>query len=94
MTDSALLRRRKLGDLLCDIGKYLLTVLPLTYFMSELEGFIYVLCVTALVGVGFIIYGLYFIGMSSGNAASGTARKRKIRVLRNAVFVVEEEQQP
>ena len=90
MTES---QKKKLGDLLCDIGKYLITVVPLSYFLSDKDDVIYVVIGTAFFGLLLILFGLYFIKSSENMTVSKTKQKRKIKVLRNTVFVVEEEQQ-
>jgi len=90
MTES---QKKKLGDLLCDIGKYLITVVPLSYFLSDKVDVIYVVIGTAFFGLLLILFGLYFIKSSENMTVSKTKQKRKIKVLRNTVFVVEEEKQ-
>ena len=92
MTDPAL-KRRKLGDILCDIGKYLLTVIPFTYLMADRAGAVYVILATALCGLLLICFGLYFVEHSVSVKSTGNSKKKKIRVLRNSVFVVEEEKE-
>ena len=83
--------RKKIGDVLCDIGKYMLTVIPFTYLMSDKPGGFYVTIATAVFGVLLVILGLYFIRHSSPFAVKGNSSKRRIRILKNSVFVVEEE---
>ena len=84
------LKWKKLGDVLCDIGKYLLTVIPFTYFMDDKPYVIYILLSTATGGLAFIIFGIYFTSYSS-DIVSGKTKKRKVKVLRNSVFVIEEQ---
>ena len=83
--------KKKLGDLLCDIGKYMLTVIPFTYIMADKPAVLYVVISTAVSGVSLILSGLYFISHSGKKVSAGTSKKRRIRVLKNSVFVVEEE---
>ncbi len=93
MTDFRL-GKRKLGDVLCDIGKYMLTVIPFTYFMSDKDGILSIIMVLVFVGILFLLFGFYFVSHSSSyEMISGKSHKRKIKVLKNSVFVVEEEQQ-
>ena len=84
------LKWKKLGDVMCDIGKYLLTVIPFTYFMSDMPNVIYVLLATAVAGVMFIIFGVYLTSFAS-KMTIGNSKKRKVKILRNAVFVIEEQ---
>ena len=90
MMDSSL-RRKKIGEVLCDVGKYMLTVIPFTYFMADKPDTLYVLIATAFTGFCFIVFGIYFVSHSASKEVSGNLHKRKIKVLRNSVFVVEEE---
>ena len=93
MTDFRL-GKSKVGDVFCDMGKYMLTVIPFTYFMSDKDGILSIIIVLVFVGVLFLLFGLYFVShYSSSEAMSGNSHKRKIKVLKNSVFVVEEEQQ-
>ena len=82
---------KKIGDVLCDLGKYSLTVFPLSYFFSDKPATVYVILAAEVVGVLFVLYGLYFTNRSESMQHSVTKRKRKIKVMKNAVFVVEEE---
>ena len=91
MMDEA--QRKNTGDLLCDIGKYMLTVVPFSYFISDKPDTVYVIIGTAFFGFLFVLFGLYFSKPQQQTSVSGKAGKRKIRVLKNAVFVVEEERQ-
>jgi len=84
------LRRKKLGDILCDIGKYLLTVIPFTYFMSDRPSVVYVLLATAIAGAAFIIFGVYLSSVGS-ESSTGRSKRRKVKLLRNSVFLIEEE---
>ncbi|MBR1503694.1 MAG: hypothetical protein IJ618_07430 [Prevotella sp.] len=84
------LKWKKLGDVLCDIGKYLLTVIPFSYFMADRPNVVYVLLSTAIGGVAFIIFGIYFNSYAS-DLVSGKTKKRKVKLLKNSVFVIEEQ---
>lgn len=84
-------QKGKFGDVLCDIGKYMLTVVPFTYFMGESKGAIYIAITMVVMGMLIVVSGLYFTKKSESASVSGTGKKRKIRILRNAVFVVEEQ---
>ncbi len=86
-----ILGKKKVGDVLCDIGKYMLTVIPFTYFMADKPGALYVLIVTAIVGVFMIIFGIYFISHSASQEIKGNSQRKKIKLLKNSVFIVEEE---
>ena len=80
-----------MGDVLCDIGKYMLTVIPFTYVMADRPSIPYVIATTAFFGLLFIIFGLYFVKVSETNAFGQKAKKKKYRLLKNAVFTVEED---
>ena len=67
---------KKLGDVFCDIGKYMLTVVPFTYLMSEKPGELYIAITTTISGVLFILYGLYFISHSDSVSVSGKKKKK------------------
>ncbi len=84
-------QKGKFGDVLCDIGKYMLTVVPFTYFMGESKGAIYIAITMVVMGMLIVASGLYFTKKSESASVSETGKKRKIRILRNAVFVVEEQ---
>ena len=90
MTDSSL-KKKKIGEILCDVGKYMLTVIPFTYFMADKPGTLYVLIATAFAGFFLIVFGIYFVSHSASKEVSGNSHKKKIKILRNSVFVVEEE---
>ena len=83
---------KKLGDVLCDIGKYVATAVPLTYFVSDKPGMTYVIMGAALFSVMFICFGLYFTKKGDMYSATGKSNKRRIRVMKNAVFQIEEQQ--
>ena len=93
MTTETIEKKKKVGDLMCDIGKYMVTVIPFTYFLQQPDDMVYVISATAVVGVLLMIFGIHFVSQSAVNAVSGNARKRKIRLLRNATFTVEEQKQ-
>lgn len=92
MTNSAL-KKKKIGEVLCDIGKYMLTVIPFTYFMADKPETVFVLIATAIIGSFLIVFGIYFVSHSTSIAESGNSRKRKVKILKNSVFVIEEEKQ-
>ncbi len=89
MIDSSL-RRKKTGDILCDVGKYLLTVIPFTYFMSDRPSIIYVLLATAIAGVAFVTFGVYLSSIGH-ESITGSSKRRKVKILRNSVFIIEEQ---
>ena len=84
------LRRKKTGDILCDVGKYLLTVIPFTYFMSDRPSIIYVLLATAIAGVAFVTFGVYLTSIGH-ESITGNSKRRKVKILRNSVFIIEEQ---
>ena len=84
-------QKKKAGDVLCDIGKYMLTVVPFSYFVADKPDAMYVIIGTAFFGFLFVLFGLYLSKEKKDKRVSGTSEKRKIRVLRNSVFVVEEQ---
>jgi hypothetical protein len=84
-------QKNKAGDVLCDVGKYMLTAVPLSYFLSDKPGSAYVIFGTAVFGFLFILFGLYFVKSAELTKQQSKGKKRKIRILKNSVFVVEEE---
>ena len=83
-------QKKKLGDLLCDTGKYLVTVVPLTYVLSDKFDSLYVILFSAFVGVLFVIFGLFFIHHSETSAMTGSGKVKKYKLLKNAIYTVEE----
>ena len=86
-------QRQKIGDVLCDIGKYMITVVPFSYFVSDTPNAIYILIGTAFFGFLFVLFGLYFIKNRTPKVTNVNSEKKKIKILKNTVFVVEEEHQ-
>ncbi len=84
-------QKGKFGDLLCDIGKYMLTVVPFTYLMGENLDTLLIAITMVVMGMLIVASGLYFTKKSESTSISGNSKKRKIRMLRNSVFIVEEE---
>ena len=84
-------QKKKAGDVLCDIGKYMLTVVPFSYFVTDKPDALYVIIGTAFFGFLFVLFGLYLSKEKKDRHYSGTSWKRKIKVLKNSVFVVEEQ---
>ena len=84
-------QKGKFGDVLCDIGKYMLTVVPFTYLMGDSTGTLYIAITMVVMGMLIIASGLYFTKKSESVSSNANSKKRKIRVLKNAVFIVEEE---
>ena len=89
MIDEA--QRKKLGDVICDVGKYMLTVIPFSYFLSDRPSMVYVVISAAVFGVLLTILGLYFVGSVNSKKNGSTKNKRKIRIMKNTVLWVEEE---
>ena len=83
-------QKKKVGDLLCDIGKYMVTVVPFGYFFSNKPDAGYIIVAIAIFGLLFMLFGLYFLKQPH-NTVARSAKKKKIRILKNATFVVEEE---
>ena len=81
--------RQKGGDILCDIGKYLVTAVPLTYILSEKFESYLIVIVTSLSGLILILFGLYFIRRSESETMK-KGRIKKIKLLKNSVYTVEE----
>ncbi|MBR1519758.1 MAG: hypothetical protein IJ635_00795 [Bacteroidaceae bacterium] len=90
MMDEA--QRKKIGDILCDIEKYMVTVVPFGYFFSDKPYALYVIVGTAFFGFLFILFGLYYTKKPDDKSISTASGKRKIKILKNATFVVEEQQ--
>ena len=84
-------QRKKLGDILCDLGKYMLTVVPFSYLISDKPSVIYIIVGTTLFGLLMIIFGLYFVKNVKRRQTTGQAGKKKVKVLKNSTFVIEEE---
>lgn len=83
-------QKRKTGDLLCDTGKYLITVVPLTYVLSDKYDSIYVIVFSAFFGFLFVVFGLFFIRHSETKRTVSTGKVRKYKLLKNSVYTVEE----
>ncbi len=83
------LLRRKGGDILCDIGKYMITAVPLTYILSEKFESYLIVIVTSLTGLVLILFGLYFIRKSETETVK-KGKVRKVKLLRNSVYTIEE----
>lgn len=84
-------QKKKLGDVLCDIGKYMLTVVPFSFIISDKPDTLFVIIGTAFFGFLFILFGLYFVKYGKLLDSTKKGQKKKIKVLKNTVFVVEEE---
>ena len=83
-------QKKKTGDLLCDTGKYLVTVVPLTYVLSDKYDSVYVIVFSAFFGLLFVIFGLFFIKHSEMKKPTSTGKVKKYKLLRNSVYTVEE----
>ena len=88
MIDEA--QRKKMGDILCDIGKYMVTVVPFGYFFSDKPYTLPIIIGTAFFGFLFILFGLYFTKRIDDKSISTSSNKKKIKKLKNTTFVVEE----
>ena len=87
MTES---QKKKAGDVLCDIGKYMLTVVPFSYFLSDKPAAVWIVIGTAFFGVLFILFGLYFVKHAESKSVLGKGKKKKFKLMKNAVYSVEE----
>ena len=87
MTES---QKKKAGDVLCDIGKYMLTVVPFSYFLSDKPSAVWIVIGTAFFGVLFILFGLYFVKYAESETEFGKGKKKKFRLMKNTVYSVEE----
>ena len=88
MIDEA--QRKKMGDILCDIWKYMVTVVPFGYFFSDKPYTLPIIIGTAFFGFLFILFGLYFTKRTDDKSISTSSNKKKIKILKNTTFVVEE----
>ena len=87
MTES---QKKKVGVVLCDIGKYMLTVVPFSYFLSDKPDAVWIVIGTAFFGVLFILFGLYFVKHAESKSVLGKGMKKKFKLMKNAVYSVEE----
>ena len=86
-------QKKKLTDVLCDLGKYIATAVPLAYFVSDKPGVGYLVIATTIAGIVLVTFGLYIAKLAEkGDGDFSNARKRKVRILKNAVFHIEEQQ--
>ena len=84
-------QRKKTGDLMCDIGKYIATAVPLSYVVADKPYMWLVVVIAAFSGFSFIIFGLYFVKKAEGEPDHGGGKRRRVRLLKNAVFQIEEQ---
>ena len=85
-------QKKKVGDVLCDIVKYMLTVVPFSFVVSDKPDTLYVIIGTAFFGFLFVLFGLYFVKQGNNATVINKGSKKRIKILKNTVFVVEEEQ--
>ena len=85
------LQKKKVSDVLCDMGKYMVTVVSFSYFLSDKPDMLYVVIGMSVFGILFILFGLYFAKYGKDASTTTSGQKKKIRILKNSVFVVEEE---
>ena len=86
-------QKKKLADVFCDFGKYIATAVPLAIYVADKSGIGYVVIATTLSGVLFVSFGLYIGKLAEkGDGDLSNARKRKVKILKNAVFQIEEQQ--
>ena len=84
-------QRRKTGDLMCDIGKYIATAVPLSYFVADKPYMWLVVVIATFSGLSFIIFGLYFVKKAESEPGHVGGKRRKVRLLKNVVFQIEEQ---
>lgn len=86
------IQKKKLADVLCDFGKYIATAVPLGYFIADKPGVGYLVIATTISGVLFITYGLILTKYAEEySVKNGKSHKRKVKILKNAVFQIEEQ---
>lgn len=84
-------QKKKIGDVLCDIGKYMLTVVPFGYFFSEQDNAALIVAAVAFAGIFFITSGILVMKKCKDtNVTNSKTVKKKIKVLRNTTFYIEE----
>ena len=85
--------RRKIGDILSDLGKYVLTAVPVAYFLSSYHDFtIEVMLFVAVAGVFLCMAGIYVINSADKleeHLQSVKGKKHKVRLMKNAVISIE-----
>ena len=85
-------QKKKLADVLCDFGKYIATAVPLGYFVADKPGVGYLVIATTVFGVLYITYGLILTKYAEDDfTKNGKPHKRKVKILKNAVFLIEEQ---
>lgn len=85
--------RRKIGDILSDLGKYVLTAVPVAYFLSSYHDFtIEVMLYVAIVGVFLCFAGIYVINSADKleeHMQRVKGKKHRVRLIKNAVISIE-----
>lgn len=86
--------RRKIGDIFTDLGKYVLTAVPIAFFVSSAHEISWiVLVIISISGLLLCISGIYIINTADQLDANVTKRKgkqRRVKIQKNSVFVIEE----
>ena len=76
---------------MCDIGKYIATAVPLSFVVADRPYMWLVVIVAAFSGLSFIIFGLYFVKKAESESNHAGGKRRRVRLLKNAVFQIEEQ---
>jgi hypothetical protein len=85
--------RKKLGDIFSDLGKYTLTVIPITYYFSSYYAFSAVVILgIVVVGIMLCFMGILMIHSAEKQESSPTklnGNHQKIRLMKNTTIQVE-----
>lgn len=86
-------QKNKLGDVLCDVGKYMLTVVPFGYFFSEQRYAVLIIIAVAVSGACLVFLGLKLVKKTDESVTVNNASsKKKVKLLKNTTYVIEEQQ--
>jgi len=86
--------RRKVGDIFADLGKYVLTAVPIAYFVaSNHEVFWISLSLIALWGILFCYIGVYIVNTADKleeHKANHKGKLHKVKLQKNTIISIEE----
>lgn len=85
---------KKVGEIFVDLGKYVLTAVPIAYFVSSAHDLSwFTLTMIATSGILMCLAGIHIINTAENMEVKETTKKgkyRKIKLQKNTTIVVEE----
>ena len=85
--------KKKIGDILADLGKYVMTAVPVAYYVTKGNSFSFdIFLYSFLVGALLCIIGIYMINNAEKMEEALRRRqgkKHKLKLMRNAQFEIE-----